>query len=178
MSPITRTAARWGLCIGLVNLVWLYVAYYLGLHTSGVMVFQVFMLVWFSLTVAGFIFALRAVRRQNPGLSYWRGLAAGTVAATVSAIVAVIAQVGYFTLVHPEWPDVMAEQTRAHFTAEGMAADQIQKMVLQSREWFSLSNYAVSSAVTALVVGVGLSAIIMLFLRNRAGTPAEIAPTA
>jgi hypothetical protein len=162
MNPTTRTAAKWGLFIGLANL-----AYYLGLHTSGIMVFQVFMFVWLALTVAGFILALRAVKRDDPSLSYLGGIGKGAVAAIVSAAVAVVAQIGYFTVVHPAWPEVMARQTRAHFTAQAMSPAQVEQMVSQARGSFTLSNYAISSALTALILGIALSAIIMIFLRRR-----------
>ncbi len=174
MNPTNQTAAKWGLFIGLANLVWLYLAYYLGLHTNGIMVFQIFMLVWLAMTVTGFILALRAVKRQNPALSYLGGIGAGAVAAFVSAVVAVVAQVGYFTVVHPAWPEVMAQQTKAHFTAQGMSSEQVEQMVVQARGSFTLSNYAVSSAATALIVGVVLSAIIMIFMRRRSATAAEV----
>jgi hypothetical protein len=167
MDPTHRTAAKGGLVIGLANLAWLYLAYFLGLHTSGIMVFQVFMLAWLAMTVTGFILTLRAVKRRNPSLSFWGGVGAGSVAALVSAVVAVVAQVGYFTLVHPAWPEVMAQQTRSHFTAQGMSAARVEQMVEQARASFTLSNYAISSAVTALIVGIVLSVFIMLFLRRR-----------
>lgn len=102
MNLAIRTAAKWGLLIGLANLAWLYLAYFLGLHTNGIMVFQIFMLVWLALTVAGFILALRSVKRQHPPIGYLGGLVAGAVSALVSAVVAVLAQGGYFKVVHPE----------------------------------------------------------------------------
>jgi hypothetical protein len=167
MKPATKTALAWGLYIGLANLTWLYLAYYLGLHTSGIWVFQAFMLGWFLLTLAGFVLALRAVKRQDPSVGYAGGLGAGVLAALVSAFVAVAAQVGYFTVVHPAWPDVMAEQTRDHFTSQGASAEEVERVVEQARGHFTLTNYAVQSALTALVTGVVLSAIIMLFLRRK-----------
>ena len=62
MTSLTKSALKWGLFIGLANLLWLYLAYYLGLHTSGLMVFQVFMAGWFMVTLTGFILALRAAK--------------------------------------------------------------------------------------------------------------------
>ncbi len=167
MNSTIRTAAKWGLFIGLANLVWLYLAFFIGLHTNGIMVFQIFMLVWLALTVIGFILALRDVKRSSPEIGYLSGVGAGTVSAAVSAIVAVVAQVGYFTVVHPAWPEVMAQQTEAHFRSLGMSPMQIEQMVSQSRRSFTLSNYAISSAATALILGIVLSAIIMFFLRRR-----------
>jgi len=174
----TRTAALGGLFIGLANLIWLYLAYYLGLHTSGIMVFQIFILVWLALTATGFVLTLRAVKRQNPALRYGGGIGAGAVAAVVSAAVAVVAQAGYFTVVHPAWPEVMAQQTKAHFTAQGMSPGQVEQMVGQARASFTLSRYASASAAAALMTGIVMSAIIMIFLRRRPALPAEVTPAA
>jgi hypothetical protein len=175
MHTTILTSTKWGLFIGLANLVWLYLACFIGLHTNGIMVFQIFMLVWLALTVAGFIFALRAVKHNNPALGFLGGVGAGTVSASVSAIVAVVAQVGYFTVVHPAWPEVMAQQTAAHFTAQGMTPEQVEQMVLQSRRSFTLSNYAISSAAAALILGIVLSAVIMVFLRRRVTSHESVA---
>jgi hypothetical protein len=173
-----KTALKWGLMIGIANLIWLYLAYYLGLHTSGIWVFQVFMLGWLILTLAGFILALRAVKRQNPTLNYLGGVGAGAAAAVVSALVAIVMQVGYYKVIHPEWPQFMAEQTRTHFTAQGMPTERVEQMVEQARSTFTLANYAVTSAITALVTGIVLSAVIMLFLRHRPAVNTNVANTA
>jgi hypothetical protein len=61
----------------------------------------------------------------------------------------------------------MAQQTREHFTAQGLSAEDVDLRVQESRNAFTLTNYAVTSAITALVVGTVLSGIIMLFLRRR-----------
>jgi hypothetical protein len=173
-----KTAIKCGLAIGVANLVWLYLAYYLGLHTNGIWVFQGFVLAWLVLTVIGFILTLRAVKRANPQLSYLGGLGAGAVAAIMSALVAIVMQIGYYTVIHPEWPEFMAEQTREHFTAQGMSAAEVEQMVEQARGTFTLQNYATTSAITALVTGVVLSAVIMLFLRHRPATEPAVAGTA
>ncbi len=167
MSPTTQTAARWGLYIGLANLAWLYGAYYLGLHTSGIKVFQFFLLMWLVMTITGFILCLRAVRRQDPTLSYLGGVKAGAVAALVLVIIATMAQVGYVKVIHPEWPEVMVQQTQAHFTSLGMTETQLQKMTTKARNSFTLANYTLYSAVTTMVLGIALSLIVMIFHRSR-----------
>jgi hypothetical protein len=169
MNLPTKTAIKRGLFIGLANLLWLYLAYFLGLHTNGIVIFQLFVLGWFLLSTVGFVLALRAVRRVSEAWGYWRGLRAGAIAAAMSAAVAVLMQIGYYTVVHPEWPDFMAEQTRAHFAAQGMSEAQLHSMVDQARRTFTLKNYAIQSAFTALFTGVFLSAIIMIFLRRPDG---------
>lgn len=160
-------ALGWGAAIGLVNLVWLYAAYYIGLHTNGIAVFQVFMTVWLLLTCIGFVLALRSAKRRKPQRGYLSGVLFGAAMALASAVMAVVAQVGYFKVVHPEWPEFMAKQTREHFAAQGAAVEQIAQFEAQARDYFTLSNYAVSSAVTAFILGLIVSAIAMLFLRRR-----------
>ncbi|GEP44947.1 DUF4199 domain-containing protein [Brevifollis gellanilyticus] len=167
MKPTTQTAVKWGLYIGLANLVWLYMAYYLGLHTSGVMTFQFAMLVWLIITITGFVLCLRAVRRRNPALTYLEGVKAGAVAALVSVIISTMAQIGYVKVVHPEWSEVMVHQTQAHFSSQGMTEAQIQKMTTKAKNSFTLANYALYSGITAMVLGIALPLIVMVFHRSR-----------
>lgn len=164
---------KWGLLIGVVNLVWLYASYYAGLHTSGIAVFQVVPLVWLLLTVFGMVWALRSLRRREPGLSYGRGLAAGFLMSLVSAVVAVIMQVGYFTVIHPAWPEYMIGETRAHFTALGKSEAEVEAAVAQAQQSFTMGMYATQSAIGAVVLGTLVAAIAMIFVRARtSGGPA------
>jgi hypothetical protein len=167
MNPTARTAVKWGLLIGLANMAWLYLAYFLGLHTNGIAIFQAFMLGWLALTITGFTLALREVKKLAPGMRYGAGLRAGALAAVVSAAVAVVAQIGYFKVVHPAWPDVMVGQARAHFESRGFSPQQVEDEVAKARRSFTLRSYATASAVTAVVTGVAASAVILLFLRRR-----------
>lgn len=169
MSPTVRAALKWGAIIGLVNMLWLYMAYYLGIHTHGPQVFQIQMLVWLILTIAGHIRAIYVITGADPGgVTYSRGLALGCLAALVSAVFAVIAQVGYFTVIHPAWPTYMIEETRKHFEAQHLAKEDIDIELAAAREFFTLKFYAISSFITAFVMGLAISAVTMIFLRKRA----------
>ena len=178
MSRTFSLAVLVGLGIGLVNLFWLYAAYYLGLHTSGIAQFQVFMVIWLVINIAMYVAGLRLLKQRNPALGYLGGLAAGSVAAAVSAVIAAVAQIGYFKVVHPAWPEFMAELTRKHSTAAGMSPADVLAKVEQTRASVTLVNYAIESAATALVLGVVLSAIIMAFLRRQRSLPSNTPPSA
>lgn len=162
-----KHVVKWGLIIGLANLVWLYVSYYFGLHTSGVMLFQIVPLAWLVITIVGMVMALRSLRRAEPGLTYLRGLGAGVLIAMVSAAIAVLMQIGYYKVIHPEWPDYMVQQTREHFTAEGKNEAEVSEAVEAARQTFTLPVYATQSAIGALVLGTLVAAIAMIFLRKR-----------
>jgi hypothetical protein len=161
------TEVRAGLAIGFVNLIWLYLSYYLGLHTSGPVIFQIVPAVWLVITAAGFVIALRAIRRERGTIGYGAGLRSGLAIAAVTAVVAVVAQAGYFTVIHPEWPAVMVAQTREYFAAQGLPADEVEQRVGEARGYFTLPSYAAQSAGAALVAGAMVSLIAMIFLRRR-----------
>ena len=167
MNPIAGTALKWGFFIGLANLIWLYLAYYLGLHTNGIMIFQIFMLVWLLINVAGYLMMLKSARQQADSWNYLRGMGAGIVAGLVSALLAVAAQIGYWKVVHPEWPQYMVEQTQVHYEALGLSDEEVHEKVEQAKTAFTLPNYAIQSATAALGLGIILTALMMLFLRRK-----------
>jgi hypothetical protein len=165
-----RTILKGGLLIGLANLIWLYLGFYLGLHTNGIAVFQIFMTVWLAITIVGFVMVLRAVLRDKPDITYFGSLGAGILVSVVTAVIAVVAQIGYFKVVHPEWPDVMAKQAEEHFMKQGASAEEVAKEISNARSFFTLEYYAASSAMTAVIVGTFLSAVIsgvLFFMRSR-----------
>jgi hypothetical protein len=159
-------AIRWGVGIGLANLVWLYGSYWLGLHTSGVARFQWVPGGWFVLTLLGYVLAMRRVH-AGVAPDLMKGLSIGGVIAVVCAVIAVLAQVGYFTVVHPEWPAYMVSQTQSYYEQQGLGAEEVATRVAAAREGFTLRRYALQSAVLALCAGVLLSATITVVMMMR-----------
>ena len=92
---------------------------------------------------------------------------AGALAAISSAVVAVIGQIGYFKVIHSEWPDYMVEQTRQFAAEQHLPIRETEAMVEEARRTFELSKYAIQSAITEFILGVVSSAIFMIFLRSR-----------
>ena len=79
---------------------------------------------------------------------------------------AVIAQIGYWKVIHPEWPDYILGETQKILEKQGLSENEVNQAIEQSRKSFTLRNYAIQSASSAFVLGVILSAIVLLF-RNR-----------
>jgi hypothetical protein len=150
-----------------VNLLWLYVASWLGMHRRSVAVFQVFMVIWLLLNLGLYWWLLRRAKQQQPALTFGQGMKTGALAALASAAVAALAQVGYYKVIDPGWPEFMVNHTREHFISEGKSAEEVAKAVEQAKQTFTLGNYAASSAVTALLTGVVLSALLLLILRRK-----------
>lgn len=167
MNSTQKLIVRWGCLIGLANLVWLYLSYYLGLHTKGLMLFQLVPLGWLLITLAGFFLALRALRSQVTPFRYWVGLRSGLLIALITAVIAMLMQVGYYTVIHPAWPQYMVEQTRAYFSAAGLVGAELEAQIVQARQTFTLASYATQSAASALLGGAISSAVFMIFLRQK-----------
>jgi len=173
MNLTAKIALKWGAIIGLANLVWLYLSYYIGLHTGGIILFQLVPIGWLLITLAGYIVALRDLKWHSPDLGYWVGVRTGALIGVVTAFVAVLMQIGYYTVIHPAWPEYMLQQTREYFSGQGLPQAQLEQRVAEAQQAFSLGNYATQSAVSALLAGIALSVIIMIFLRKKAAN-AEI----
>ncbi len=157
---------KWGVIIGLAGMLWLYVSYYIGMHES-LAAIQGVCLVSFLVSTAGFIFALRAIRKNEPEIEYLEGLKSGTIIAGITAVVAAISQVGYFKLINPGWTKFMVAETRSHFEKEGASKEAVELAVTGAWKTFALKSYLIQSMLCAVVIGIILSAIIMLFLRKR-----------
>lgn len=167
MSPLVSGSLRWGGIIGLVNLVWLYAAFYLGMHTSSMGQFWMFMAIWFVMNIGLYAVALRTLRAGCESWSFGRGLGAGAIMGVVSAIVAALSQVGYFTVVNPDWQEYLVGRTEEFLHQQGLPAEQIEVQLEKTRAGVTLPVYAVQSAVTALLTGLFLSAVLMGFLRRK-----------
>ncbi|MEM7015012.1 MAG: DUF4199 domain-containing protein, partial [Verrucomicrobiota bacterium] len=148
------TALKWGTFTGLANLLWLYVGYWIGLHTNGPIIFQIFMLGWLAINIVGFIVGLRITRRSSEQWSYGRVFVAGLWMSLMTAILAAVAQAGYWTVIHPEWPEVMTQQTRDYFEAQGAPADIVEARVAEAKKGFSFGRYVVQSTASALFLGI------------------------
>ena len=169
-STATRFAIIGGLIIGVINLLWLYVAYWVGLHTSGIAVFQIYMLLWLLLNTVFYILLLRNAKSVVSSFRFWTGVGVGSNAAVISALVAVLAQIGYFTVVNPEWPDYLADSARQFFEEQGLSSEELELKVEQTRLSTTVTNYAIQSFLSETLLGVILSMITMAFLRERSAS--------
>lgn len=83
-----------------------------------------------------------------------RGLKSRAGIAVITAALAILMQIGYYGVIHPEWPVFMVDQTRQYFTDQGASPEEIETRVAAARTSFTLPRYAASSAMAALVAGL------------------------
>lgn len=156
-----RLELKWGLIIGAANLVWLYLSYYLGMHTSGIGMVQVMVVVAMLISVTGYILAFRDLERTESGFSFAEGLRSGAVVAVITAICALLTQLGYFKVIHPGFTEYMIGESVRYAETAGMSAEQIEEFAAAAKLNFGFKSYLIQSSVGALVTGTIFSVFIL-----------------
>lgn len=156
---------KWGCLIGLAGMAWLYVSYFMGLHTNGIGKIQLMVGVGFIVSLVGYVLAMLAVVKDEPETSFVEGLKSGAIMAVIAAVIAVGAQFGYFYWINPNWTEYMMEQTRLHYEAAGIASEQIEDQVKWAAMNFNLKSYAIQAGLGALLSGFVYSAMVMGTIR-------------
>ncbi|MEO1528852.1 MAG: DUF4199 domain-containing protein [Planctomycetota bacterium] len=167
MKSMIGFAVLGGLAIGFINLSWLYLAFWIGLHTSGIGVFQLYMLLWLILNIVLYIVLLRLAKRRAIALSYWSGVGVGAYAAFFSGLVAVFAQIGYFHVVNPGWQIYVTEAALEAFQEQGVTGEELRRKVEQTRLATTATNYSIQSFLSETLLGVILSMLCMLVFREK-----------
>ncbi len=162
-----RLDIKWGIILGLVYLVWLLASYYLGMHTDGIVKIWIVVLVSFILILCTLILALQDIKTREEALNFREGLKSGAVISVIGGVIAALSQVIYFQWVHPEFTDLMVEQTRVHYQNLGVADEFMSEILEGARQSFGLKNYMIQAFGFQFVFGTIFSAMIMIFLRSR-----------
>ncbi|MFT5468998.1 MAG: hypothetical protein ACI8UO_004112 [Verrucomicrobiales bacterium] len=171
MNSSVLAALKCGLILGLANLAWLYVAYWIGLRTNGILVIQIYTAIWLIMNIAGVIIGLLKVRRVSKKWSYAHGLGSGLLIGVASAVLAAFAQVGYWELIHPEWPAVMAEQIREIYEMDDLPEAEIEASVEKAAAGFTMANFIRGSIMEALMITLIVGSIAMIFIQRPFSEP-------
>ncbi len=163
----TQSAIRWGIIIGLVNMAWLYGSFYMGMHTHGIRSMQSVTVVAAVLNVVAYVVALGMETRRIGPMPYGKGFKFGFGTTLINAVMAAVAQIGYFKVIHPEWPSFMVGQSRRYFEEQKLSPEKIESLVAQSAAYFRLESYMLQAVISTLLIGTVLSAALMLILRRK-----------
>lgn len=162
---------RWGAIIGLASMVWLYLSYYLGMHTSGLGRIQVMSAIGVLILVVGFVLAMRRIHASTPEMTFFEGALSGVRVAGIVAGFALLTQVGYFLMVHPGWTDYMVGETEAYYRARGVEGEALDAYAEGARTTFGFRSYLLQSALGALFFGIVTSLVTLAFLRRFRSRP-------
>ena len=169
MEPVKPTttssvAVRYGLLVGLTNIIYLFAIYALGQESNKP-------LGWVSLAVVpiiGIFLAHKAFKQSNAGfMSYGQGLGIGMLMMLLSGIIVNAFSYVYRTYIDPEMPGRIQEAMRNEFEATGkMTSAQIDQILATTAKFSTGILGFASGMLFILVLGLLYSLVISAFTKN------------
>jgi len=169
---VLRTAAKWGLGLGIATFVWTIVVHLLGFYTHRIAHAATVDRVVIVLP-AVFVFAavLERHRLAEPRLSFVGGVATGTLTGLIAAPVTVAAIAFYHAFINPEWLSILVAHERSLLEAAGASAEAIATRVAQLQQRAEgprhLVNGVVGGTMMGLVLSLVLTPVVRLLPRGR-----------
>lgn len=158
---------RWGLIIGGVSTLWLFGAYYLGMHDGGMAANQAGFLVSVMILVMGYMLAIRNLIEKFPETEFREGVRFGALVSGIVAAFAALSQVIYFKLINPDRTADMVEFARQYYIQAGVAEDRATLLAKGAEKDFSLQSFVLQSFLLALIVGMISTSILLLLFRQK-----------
>lgn len=152
---------KWGLLIGMVNIVWLFVSWLAGWHGGGIGLFQVAIVLGFFLSLTGFVLAFRGITRDEPEITFAEGIRTGAIVAAISGLLTALGWGLYLGWVNPGMSAHVVSQVREHYLAAGLPSDQVDLIAVEAAKSFSVSSYMIKGGVGAFIQGILFSAMVM-----------------
>ena len=157
---------KWGALIGLANLAWLYLSYYLGFGDNGLAMIRMTVLVGFILSVAGYVFGLREVHRSVPESTFIESVRSGAIIGGIATVIAVLAQFGYLKWIDPGYTEYVAGETGKHFEKSGLSEEEVAQVVEGARKTYGFTNCLLQAGLGAFITGI-LSTFVIVAVRTR-----------
>lgn len=155
---------KWALYFSIMTLAWMILEKVSGLHGKYI---DYHMYLTNLFAIPAIIFMILALRDKKKNfydgtMSYQKGLLSGIFLSLFIALLSPITQAITTFVITPEYfPNVIKRSVEiGYFSSTAEAEAQ-----------FNFQNYAINSTVFAFLFGVVTTAIVMLFLRTKKGTP-------
>lgn len=156
---------KWGLLIGSVNVVWLLVSWVLGWHGGSIGLFQVAIVLGIFISFAGFVFAFRAITRDEPETTFGEGIGTGAIIAAIAGLLTALGWGVYLGWVNTEMSAHLVSRIRDYYLAAGVAVEQVDLIAAEAEESFGTTAYMVKGGVGVFIQGILFSAMVMGFFK-------------
>tara|TARA_B100000925_G_scaffold174430_1_gene131450 strand:- start:16893 stop:17396 length:504 start_codon:yes stop_codon:yes gene_type:complete len=157
---------KWGAFIGGANLAWLYAAFYLGMRDNGLGLIQLSALIGAVISVIGYFLALRAVHRAAPEATSIENMRSGVVICGITTSIAVLAQVGYLRLIHPEYTNYIVDEIARHYESSGQSKEVVAEIVEGAQKTYGFHSCLLQAGLGAFLMGI-ISTFLFVALRIR-----------
>lgn len=155
-----RIEAKWAIIFSLMTLSWMVLEKVSGLHGKYID-YQYYLTNLFAIpAIAVMVLALKDKKRNffNGYMSYLNGLITGIILSIFIAILSPFTQWIITYVISPEYfPNVIKRSVELG----------LYKSVADAEAFFNYKNFAIQSAIGALVMGILTTAIAMIFIRTK-----------
>ncbi len=155
-----RIEAKWALIFSLMTLAWMVLEKVSGLHGKYID-YQYYLTNLFAIpAIAVMVLALKDKKQSffHGNMSYLNGLITGIVLSLFIAILSPLTQWIISYVISPEYfPNVIKRSVELGYY----------KSVAEAEAFFNYKNFAIQSAIGALVMGILTTAIAMIFIRTK-----------
>lgn len=161
-----KIALKYGVLIVLFSLVWIGLEYLIGLQTDYVEFHPLVTLLTLVIPLLLIYFGIREAQRSFTSyFSYADAFKTGVAIALVVAVLNPLLQWLCYTLVFPGFFESLQANSEAHQLALGV---DLEVARAQAVEEYSLGRYLWQSFIGTLVGGILISAIMAIFVRDKA----------
>lgn len=161
-TTTTRTALKWGVIIGVVNIL-----YSTAIMVSGQIGNQLLSYFVYLIIAAGIYFAMSDFKKENQGyMSYGQGLGLGTLKCAIVGIISGFYSFAYMKFIDPTITEQMMKKAVEEMEKKGMPDDQIEQALEYTKMFMSPGFLFVFSVIGMLFIGFILSLIIAAILKK------------
>ncbi|MES2517585.1 MAG: DUF4199 domain-containing protein [Bacteroidota bacterium] len=161
-TTTTRTALKWGVIIGVINILYstaIMVSGQIGNQTMG---YAVYLIIG-----VGIYIALTDFRKENQGfISYGQGLGLGVLQSAIVGIISGFFTFGYMKFIDPSITDQMLKKAVEEMEKKGMPDDQIEQAMEYSKMFMSPGALFIFGLFGTILVGFILSLIIAAIVKK------------
>ncbi len=161
-TTTTRTALKWGVIIGIINIL-----YSTAIMVSGQIGNQSLVYVSYLIIGIGIYLALNDFKKENAGfLSFGQGLGLGTMMSAIVGLISSFYSFAYVKFIDSSIMDQALKNAEREMEKRGLPDDQIDQAMEYSKMFMSPGVMFVSSVFIITLIGFILSLIISAIMKK------------
>lgn len=161
-TTTSRTALKWGVIIGIVNIL-----YSTATMVSGQIGNQALGYIVYLIIGVGIYFALNDFKKENFGfISFGQGLGLGTMMSAIVGIISSFYSFAYMKFIDSSIPDSILKNAEREMEKKGLPDDQIEQAMEYSKMFMSPGFMFVVGVFFMIILGFVLSLIIAAIMKK------------
>lgn len=161
-----KIALKYGILIVLFTFIWICLEYWIGIHTDYIDYHPLATLLSLVVPLILLYYAMREAKRYDAGeFSYGDAFKVGLYVTLVVAVLNPLGQWLFQQMVFPGYLEAMQAHTEARQLAQGIDVEVARQV---STEEYALDSFLLRAVLGSLAAGLIMSAILAIFVRDKA----------